>query len=171
MLRHVAVLVVSSVVLLGAGSGDPWLRMRPMNDSFVVSVPNVMQRHEDVTTVPWGRQSTVIYQVEKGFGSYAVVYAEYPREFIEAVDLQKLFDAQQANIVPGTRADVLSVQPIQKHARTAREVVFHSDDEKRLNIAQIVLSGRRLYTLLGTTVRPGLEDKEIRRFLDSFEFR
>ena len=71
-----------------------------MNDSFVVSVPNVMQRHEDVTTVPWGRQSTVIYQVEKGFGSYAVVYAEYPREFIEAVDLQKLFDAPQANIVP-----------------------------------------------------------------------
>ncbi|MCH2169606.1 hypothetical protein MK489_02390 [Myxococcota bacterium] len=154
-----------------SSSADDWVRMRPNSESFIISVPKVFRRHEEVGQQPWGRHKTVIYSVEHGFGSYAVIYADYPPAFIEKVDRNRLIDAQQANLVPRARSEVLSAEPIEIGGFVGREVAFEFDGGRRLSVARIGVVGNRLYTVMATTTRKGLPRDDILRFLDSFELR
>jgi hypothetical protein len=157
---------------LAAGSNaDDWVRMRPNSESFIISVPKVFRRHEEVGQQRWGRHKTVIYSVEHGFGSYAVIYADYPADFIQKIDRNLLFDAQQANLVPRVRAKILSSEPIEIGGFQAREVAFEFDGGRRLSVARIAVVRNRLYTVMATTTRKGLPRDDILRFLDSFELR
>jgi len=161
---------LSATLLLAAGSDD-WNRIRPAGDAFVISVPGMLAKRSATKDTPLGPVHTAIYSVEHGSSSYVVVYTDYSRDFLEKVGAERLFDAQQAQLVPKLRSEVSSEQTIRVGSWPGREIVFYSDDRRQITVARMSLVGERLYAVVGSTRRKGLPQDDIRRFLDSFEPR
>jgi len=155
---------------IAAGEGD-WIRIRPPGDTFVMSIPKMYERKSGTTETPLGPVHTSIYSVKYGSSNYVVVYAEYTPAFLEKVEAELLFDAQQAKLVPKLRSKVLSQQAITVAGSAGREIIFHSDEGRQLTIARLMLVRDRLYSVVGSTRRAGLPREDILRFLDSFEAR
>ena len=145
-----------------------WVQASP-DGAFHVSTPKRMDRREETRAQPWGEQKAVIHSVTFGFGSYAVVYSDLPMPFVEKATSERLLLAQQRNVMPTTRAELVGQQKIQKQGHPGREVEFVSDNGRQLTIAQVFIAGGRLFSVIATTRRPGHPEADIRRFLNSFK--
>lgn len=147
-----------------------WRRFQDPNGKFTVLMPGDPKQQRQQQQTRLGNLDIYTFAVEQpGLSAHLVTYTDFPAEFIQTVDPNKLLDSGRDEVLRRVQGSLLSETRISLDGAPGRELMIKAPGELIIH-SRIYLVNQRLYQLI--VVAPASKatnlSGSIRGFFQSF---
>lgn len=143
-----------------------WKEFGSRSESFRALFPGIPEVSKSEVTTPTGTIVSTRFTVRAGAdATYDVMYNDYPKSIVGAIDRETLLDSTRDGLVHQTKGRIASEKKLKLDGKLGREVEIRGLDAT-LYTVQLVLVDRRLYQVL--VIDRKSKTADTRKFLDSF---
>ena len=136
---------------------------------FKVDMPKDPEKYDIMVNTEVGPIKAIAYGKEIKNYTFAVVFADYPKEMVESFTAKYILDGARAGAAANVHGKVLSETILNLKGFEGREVKIESPNDIIIKV-RIYLVGMRLYQAIVVTAKEHIFDKKVVEFLESFEF-
>jgi len=140
---------------------------------FSVIVPAAMRGTvKSIETPLAGKVDLHLFLAQQGDTYYIVAYCDYPQEYIQKVDYDKLLDGARNGAVTDANGRIINETRIKMEGNPGREIVIEGTAENGQRMtwkARLILVRNRLYQIMAAAPKGRENIVEMNDYLKSFK--